>query len=237
MKLTAAQIATVAFRHGARGRALATAVAVALAESEGNPLAHNPIPPDNSYGLWQINMIGNLGPQRRRQFGLHDNSQLFDPETNAAAARSLSGGWRNFTPWSTYGNGAYLTHWVTASHAAQRIGGGHLATVPAVPAGGGAAGTAASFSASPAGWLGHIPNPLAPAIHAERFLADLANPHTWLRVVYVVGGMALLVIGVYMIDSDLTKKAGQFVGGGAVGTKVAGMFASEPEAAAAAAVV
>jgi hypothetical protein len=41
------------------------AVAIALAESGGNPAAHNPVPPDDSWGLWQINMRGHLGPVRR----------------------------------------------------------------------------------------------------------------------------------------------------------------------------
>ena len=65
------------------------ATAIALAESNGNPRAHNDTPAtgDDSYGLWQINMIGELSPERRRQFGISENEQLFDPATNAHAAR------------------------------------------------------------------------------------------------------------------------------------------------------
>lgn len=51
-----------------------------------------------SYGLWQINMQGAAGPQRRALFGISDNSQLLDPATNAMAAYRLSGG-SNLTPW------------------------------------------------------------------------------------------------------------------------------------------
>jgi hypothetical protein len=61
-------------------------VAIALKESGGNPLAHNTTPPDDSYGLWQINMYGNLAAPRMAQFGLSSPSDLFDPSTNAAAA-------------------------------------------------------------------------------------------------------------------------------------------------------
>src|SRR5215470_2810391 len=82
-------------------------VAIAMAESGGNPLAHNPIPPDDSYGLWQVNMIGNLGPSRRSQFGLSTNSQLYDPATNARAMYAISSGCRRWSPWTTYTSGAY----------------------------------------------------------------------------------------------------------------------------------
>jgi hypothetical protein len=66
--------------------------AIALKESGGNPAAYNGTPPDDSYGLWQINMYGNLGPARMAQFGLTSKSQLFDPATNAAAAFRIWGG-------------------------------------------------------------------------------------------------------------------------------------------------
>ena len=90
-KLSPEQIAQSAHHAGFRGNDLTTAVAIALAESAGNPKAHNAVPPDNSYGLWQINMIGALGPDRRHEFHLHSNSELFDPKTNAAAAFDISG--------------------------------------------------------------------------------------------------------------------------------------------------
>jgi hypothetical protein len=83
------------------------AAAVAQAESGGNASAHNPVPPDDSYGLWQINMLGPLGPARRAQFGLTSNSQLYDPQTNARAMFAISGGCSRFTPWTTYTSGAY----------------------------------------------------------------------------------------------------------------------------------
>lgn len=57
---------------------------------------------DLSYGLWQINMIDDLGPARRKQFGLTSNDDLLDPRVNARAALILlrSSGkntWRNST--------------------------------------------------------------------------------------------------------------------------------------------
>jgi TP901 family phage tail tape measure protein len=80
--------------------------AIALAESAGNPMAHNNKYPDNSYGLWQINMLGQMGPERRRQFGIQSNEQLFDPAINARAAKSVFDE-QGFGAWSVYKSGAY----------------------------------------------------------------------------------------------------------------------------------
>jgi hypothetical protein len=106
-KLSPAQIAEYAHAAGFRGHDLTVAVAVAMAESGGDPKAHNPVPPDDSYGLWQINMIGGLGPARRDQFHLDGNRELFDPEENAKAAWAISGHGNSFRPWTTYTSGAY----------------------------------------------------------------------------------------------------------------------------------
>lgn len=83
------------------------AAAIAMAESSGNPGAHNPVAPDDSYGLWQINMIGRLGPERRAGFGISSNTALYDPATNARAMVAVSKGCTNFTPWTTYTSGAW----------------------------------------------------------------------------------------------------------------------------------
>ncbi len=108
--LSAEQIARYARDAGFRGHDLTTAVAIALAESAGDPRAHNDVPPDDSYGLWQINMIGALGPDRRHHLHLDSDRELFDPRTNAEAAYDISGRGASFTPWTTYTGGAYRDH-------------------------------------------------------------------------------------------------------------------------------
>jgi hypothetical protein len=80
--------------------------AIAMAESGGNPGAHNPVPPDNSYGLWQINMLGAMGPARRREFGITSNEALYNPAINARAAAKILKS-QGLAAWSTYTNGAY----------------------------------------------------------------------------------------------------------------------------------
>src|SRR5215471_7811226 len=104
--LSDAQIRKYASNAGFSGRDLDIAVAVALAESDGNPNSHNTKPPDNSYGLWQINMLGGLGPDRRAKFNLTSNNQLFDPATNARVAYGI---WRGsgWNAWTTYTSEKY----------------------------------------------------------------------------------------------------------------------------------
>jgi Lysozyme like domain len=99
------------------------ATAIALAESGGNTRAHNPNPPDNSFGLWQINMIGKLGPDRRKRLGLSRNEELFDPSTNARAARFVFLDQANpgFKPWTTFTHGTFKNHLAAVRQAATQV--------------------------------------------------------------------------------------------------------------------
>lgn len=90
--LSMEQIYSLARQAGFPPDTAVTMTAVAMRESGGNPNAFNGTAPDLSYGLWQINMYGNLGPARRAQFGISTNEQLFDPMTNARAAAMIWGG-------------------------------------------------------------------------------------------------------------------------------------------------
>ena len=127
MYLDPVTIAAYAHRVGFSGNDLIIAVAVAQAESGGHSEAHNDnaATGDDSYGLWQINMKGALGEPRRRQFGLQQNAELFDPLINGLAAvkiRKQRGSWAD---WSTYKSGAYKQYMGGATRAvtALRAGG------------------------------------------------------------------------------------------------------------------
>lgn len=124
------QLMNIAKGAGFTGRAAEIMAAIAMAESGGNPRAHNRKPPDNSYGLWQINMHGRLGPERQRQFGLRSYNDLFDPAINARAAFAISGGGVNFRPWSVYNNGAYKKFLPTLEHVAYALGPSQPAFLP-----------------------------------------------------------------------------------------------------------
>lgn len=108
MKLAITQLLGLAANAGFSGSDLQTAVAIALAESGGDPSAYNPeraagaVEGHGSFGLWQIYL--NAHPEFA---GLN----LIDPQTNAGAAYSVyASAGNSFRPWSTFKNGAYLTN-------------------------------------------------------------------------------------------------------------------------------
>lgn len=86
---------------GFKGQALKTAWAIAKRESGGRADAYNPdrSTGDDSYGLFQINMLGGLGPSRRKSYGLSSNKDLLDPATNARVAYAMSKGGSDFGAW------------------------------------------------------------------------------------------------------------------------------------------
>lgn len=89
---------------GFEGKALRTAWAVAMKESNGRPRAHNGnlSTGDNSYGIFQINMLGDLGEDRRDKFNLETNKELFDPVTNAKIAFFMTGGGVDWSSWKVH---------------------------------------------------------------------------------------------------------------------------------------
>jgi hypothetical protein len=100
-QLSAVELKTVLHNAGFRGQDLIEAWGTAMKESMGKPFAHNKNSKtgDNSYGLFQINMIGSLGPARLKQFGLKSNRDLFDPATNARVAYIMSNGGKDWSAW------------------------------------------------------------------------------------------------------------------------------------------
>jgi Lysozyme like domain len=99
--LNANQIANFAQIAGFGGNALITAVAIALAESSGNPSASGDS--GASYGLWQIDS------QFHPEFGT-PTSSWYDPQINANMAYSVYvAAGNSFSPWSTFINGQYAS--------------------------------------------------------------------------------------------------------------------------------
>ncbi len=93
---------------GFEGQALKLAWGIVMRESRGGPTSHNGNSDtgDNSYGLFQINMIGGLGTDRREKYGLTTNEELFNPVANARIAFLMSGGGKDFGAWGV-GKNAY----------------------------------------------------------------------------------------------------------------------------------
>jgi hypothetical protein len=175
--------------------------AVALAESGGDERAHNnnPATRDDSYGLWQINMYGSLGPDRRRTFGLTSNNDLFNPETNAKIAGQL---WRasGFTPWrNTYRSDAYDKVYPRAVAAKDAVtlgegkgGGGIFGGLVDSLNPFGAVDNVVELLTGPVKWLG------AAALW-------IGNPQNWVRILQVGGGLVLGVVAVSIALSPTVK--------------------------------
>ena len=109
------QLKELALSVGFNEKNASIAAAVAMGESGGDSsndtiksglYARNG---ETSYGLWQINMTGALGPERIKQLGLSSYKDLYDPVTNARAAFKISGG-SNWNPWTVYTKGKYLPY-------------------------------------------------------------------------------------------------------------------------------
>lgn len=179
------EIYSLALAVGLSDSAAKTAAAIAMAESGGNPNAHNDnaATGDDSYGLWQINMRGSLGPARRTQFGISNNGELYTPTVNAKAMKTLSQSGRVWTPWTTYTRGtyrSYLANPVTKQN------------LPADVAAGIAGGIGGALTAG-TGQLLAFPQDILDAFHKistglEKTTNWVSNQRNWVRVAYVIGG-------------------------------------------------
>ena len=103
--------------------------AIAGGESTFDNTAHNTNrgTGDNSYGLWQINMIDELGPERRKGIGISSNEELFDPATNARAAKYIFDR-QGFTAWGAYTDGN-AAEYMNAAQALELQRGGMVGNV------------------------------------------------------------------------------------------------------------
>ena len=100
-KLSSNQLKELLAAVGFEGKALRTAWAIANRESSGRPLAYNGNrnTGDSSYGIFQINMLGNLGVARKEKFNLRSNVLLFDPVINAEITYYMTKGGTDWSAW------------------------------------------------------------------------------------------------------------------------------------------
>lgn len=204
LRLSPKQIYAAARKAGFSAVEATTVTAIALAESGGvaNVLNDCPATGDYSWGLMQVNMIGNLASPRLQEFGIAAPSALTDPAVNMRAAYMLSGHGGNFTPWSTYKSGAYMGYEGQAQAVAREAahGGQHwydtvLQSIPVV-------GTYADTFINPGApglSLPGFPNPLGWTVALARVLSNLLNPKFWLRIGQGLASVALLLIGAGLV--------------------------------------
>lgn len=96
--LSGAEVARILYKAGFRGKRLVEGVALAYRESRFNPRSLNN-KGEYSMGLMQINMIGDIGKSRLKQYNLSKKEDLFDPDINARVAWALSGNGNNWYHW------------------------------------------------------------------------------------------------------------------------------------------
>jgi hypothetical protein len=98
-QLSDKEIDSILRQAGFSGNGLKMAKAIVFYESTNRPMALNKS--SNCYGLFQINMTGSMGPDRRAKYGLKNNEDLYNPLINAQIAFQMSNGGKNWAAWST----------------------------------------------------------------------------------------------------------------------------------------
>lgn len=120
--LTMSQVYALALGAGFNTASATVATAIAQAESGLDPAAVGDVNLEDrtwgpSVGLWQIRSLkaaSGTGTPR-------DATRLKDPAFNAAAAYAVSGGGKDFRPWSTYSRGQYKNYLGAAQTAVANI--------------------------------------------------------------------------------------------------------------------
>lgn len=120
-------IAQTAKEAGFNAQSAIVAVAIALAESQGNPnnIGDSSLQTDfwgESIGLWQIRSIKTpYLDQAHGTDALRNRQKLFDPNYNAQTAYIISKNGTNWYPWSTYKDGSYEKYLNIAQTAIQSV--------------------------------------------------------------------------------------------------------------------
>jgi Lysozyme like domain len=194
---------------GGNPAAAALMAAIALSESGGNPRAlnNNPATGDYSVGLWQINYFGNLAPSRTARYGTPSQLQA-NPLLNAQAAVDLYAGGKGLGNWS--GDAAYAAYASggmsgIAQYVLSRGQNPALASNLPKPSFGQIASTPGA-TGSPEGGIpfgGQIQSAVSTVESTGKFLGELSNPNFWIRALEIIGGMALIGLGLYLIAKDM----------------------------------
>jgi hypothetical protein len=191
---------------GFAGQDAINAASVGFAESSGNTAAINA---EGNTGLMQI---GPAGTRNDAGLGL-TQAQLLDPSTNMAAAHELfvRAGNTFAQDWTTWGGvvqkaeaaklSATLGTTATTASLSGDIGGilGGIA--------GGAVGDP-SLGSSVGSSLGGDADGVLGIVSDIGSAAEwIANPTNWLHVLYVIGGVAVCLVGLDILARPITKPA------------------------------
>jgi hypothetical protein len=98
-QLSEKELDSILRQAGFSGSGLKMAKNIVFLESTNRPMSLNKS--SNCYGLFQINMTGSMGPDRRKKYGLKSNEDLYNPLISAQIAYQMSNGGKNWSAWST----------------------------------------------------------------------------------------------------------------------------------------
>jgi hypothetical protein len=193
--LDAYDIATLARSAGFTGQGLTNITAIALAESHGNPAAIcNSCAGVKEYsvGLTQVNMDAHSN---------YSESYLLNPLNNLKAAYSISGGGKNFQPWTTYTKGTYKQFLQQAQLGAAGANYGSPLTPTQAKAlglyytsGGSSSNAAESQAQSLQGIASSIAN------LPGTLIGDLLSSIPWVPIVEFIIGVLCILIGLIMLS-------------------------------------
>lgn len=205
MALDPNSIARLAYAAGFRGQDLRTAVAIAMAESSGNPNAYNPERAAGtragrgSYGLWQIYLTAH--PE-------YAGANLYDPLTNAKVAYAVYRQAGNrFTPWSTYNSGSAsrIANLLRVDTSSMRI----VQSSGVAPSAG---------SAANAAYVQNIQGMAVGGVAPSQPLVNVSllppNVNAYLQSPYAGFNIALIVIGAFLILAGTMLLFGSFFSAG-----------------------
>lgn len=176
-----------------------TAAGIAWAESKGDPNAKSPNPDGGeNRGLFQIDTktaASTIDPLT----GHHLNPDwLFIPTYNVYAAWLISKKGTDWHAWATaYGNPKDPSTYMSASAPFHKAP-GDATTVPSADS-----GFAGTGLGSPSGIS--LPDPLKVA---KQFYSLLTAAQTWIRVAEIVGGVALLLMGLKALTGGAVDPVG-----------------------------
>lgn len=203
MPLSPGQIKQLLIQNtGWRGKDLDTAVAIAMAESGGNPTAYNPElassysrPGAGSRGLFQI--FGAVHPK-------YNSDLAYDPATNARGAYEIyQQAGNKFTPWTTYTGGTYKNYLGSVSATGKTPG----AAIRTATKGAGSVGSAGMTSLRvAAGAAGSVGSAGGMAIKTASGLAgalpaiEVKFPKVdWLNIGFIIAGAVLVILGIVFL--------------------------------------
>ena len=183
---------------------LTTAIAIAIAESGGNTDAVGDVALQDgtwgpSYGLWQVRSL----KAESGKGTVRDGTMLKNPGFNAKSMMSISGGGKNWQPWTTYKGLRYTAVLPAASAAAaSALAGGAAQSFTE----GVAEGATDNPITDVAGSITDAANVVREAAETPiRISKWLTEGGTWVRIAYVAAGAALLIGGAVLFVKPVVE--------------------------------